>query len=625
MIDHASNDQAANSPDGDDDQVAAANAFARAEGGALVEPPADQSAPPAGAKAPQPPPPVPGVEGDLGAGVGTRATEPAALDALYVRLPSVGWGAHRFYAEIGARLRDKNIFRVGREVVVVDDETGAHQPMTANWFTSYVNKFMIPAQFKWNGDTFRWDKKEATMKKDHAAGCLESDQFLQHIRRLARVNTERMPVLRADGRLDLLKPGYDAETRTYTLPGALQINEDLPLSEAIAIYNNLVKEFPFGDYKEDTDANREKGVVGKSRSMAVHLVNMVSLYAQGLLSPLNKRLHFVYVANSQRSGKTLLAQAAIVPIFGAVKTKSLPKDDAELRKMLATAAFQNKPYLFLDNLEGMLRSPALDAFMTSSTYSDRVFQAQVDMDAEKQTVVIITGNNLALSTDIANRTLRCQLYTEEADTQGRKIQHEFDEDYLARPAVRRDLLSALWALVREWNAAGRPTTRKLGGRVLKGFEPWCDRFGGIVMSAGFVDPCEAPPTDDFSGDTEGADMETLVKALVYFMDHKPNHDGGFGVREHEFDFADLVEAAMEEDCFTWMIQGTKRLVKSGAGEEKYVMELTPGAKSSLGKMFSAKYGGRRFRLPDGRTVRFGLRGRNRHRKYQVEIMEARGA
>jgi hypothetical protein len=32
------------------------------------------------------------------------------------------------------------------------------------------------------------------------------------------------------------------------------------------------------------------------------------------------------------------------------------------------------------------------------------------------------------------------------------------------------------------------------------------------------------------------------------------------------------------------------------------------------------YGGRKFRLPDGRVVKFGHRGRNRHRRYQIEIL-----
>ena len=117
MTDHAISDQAAPPPDGDDEQIAAANSFARDAGGAEVEPPAE----PTGSKPPPPPAPIAPAD-ELRAGVGTRATDPAVLEALYVRLPGVGWGEHRFFAEIGLRLRDKNIFRIGRDVIVVDDD-----------------------------------------------------------------------------------------------------------------------------------------------------------------------------------------------------------------------------------------------------------------------------------------------------------------------------------------------------------------------------------------------------------------------------------------------------------------------------------------------------------------------
>jgi len=608
MIDQASDQDFSDSAD--DDQIDSANAFARAEGGSLVEPPG--TAPAASA-------PSPGLPAGAAAPGSPAGRTP--VQNLFVRLPCEGYGAQRFYHEVGARLAEAAIFRKERTVLVVNDESGAQEEMTANRFRTFVTEYMIPAKFTWNKDGVMIPR-EMTMTPQVAAGCLESDHFLRHLRPLARVNRERMPIIRGDGRLELLKPGYDAESRTYTLPSALQIDEGMTLVDARAIYNDLVAEFPFGDYKEDNDANRAAGTVGKSRSKAVHLANMLSLYGASLLDELNKRLHFVYVANAQRSGKTLLAQAAVVPIFGPAKTKSLPKDETELRKMLATAAFQNAPYFFLDDLEGMLKSTALNAFMTAATYSDRMFNSQEDRDARKQTVVIITGNNLGLSTDIANRTLRCQLYTDEFDAQARTIKREIDEEYLARPAVRRALLSACWAFVRAWNDAGRPKGRAQGGRVLKGFEAWCDIFGGIVLNAGYGDPIEAPPTDDFSGDTEGSDMDTLVRSLVYFMDNKLGTDGQ-PLRKHDFTFDDLVEAAVDQDCFTWMIQGTKRVTKKADGEELVKLELAPGSKSALGKMFSAKYGGRKFRLPDGRLAKFGHRGRNRHRRYEVEIYEAK--
>jgi hypothetical protein len=253
----------------------------------------------------------------------------------------------------------------------------------------------------------------------------------------------------------------------------------------------------------------------------------------------------------------------------------------------------------------MLKSQELNAFMTSATWGGRMLGSLQEFSVPKQAVVLITGNNLALSTDIANRTLRCNLYTEEFDSQARQIIKTIDEEYLCRTEVRSDILSALWALIKAWDAAGRPK----GGRILRGFERWCGVFGGIVSHAGFGDPCEAPPDDDYSGDTEVADMRTLVQVLVEDMGLEKKKD---------FAFQDIIDACQSHECFTWMMEGNMKKDKDSSDEW---LELNQRSKSAMGKMLAARFGGRRFKLADGRVLRFGQRGRNRHRKYTVEVID----
>jgi hypothetical protein len=528
----------------------------------------------------------------------------------FVRLPCEGYPLSNTAREIGAILKSNGVFRRDSLPVTINRESGSVEVMSADRFRSYVEKHMVTGKVTYTKEGTPLERP-MSMGREVATGVLCSDVFIEQQRLIVKVNKERMPVVRADGRLELLAPGYDVESRTFTLPTALQIDEEMGMDQARSVVLELLKEFPFGDFKDDSPENKASGMAGQSRSRSVHISNMVSLYGAGLLSELSNRLHFVYVANAQRSGKTLLAKTAVVPIFGPSKVKSLPKDDNELRKMLDAAALSNAPYFFLDDLEGMLKSTELNAFMTAPTWSNRKMNTQTDFAAAKQTVVIITGNNLGLSTDLANRTLRCSLYTEEFDAQNRQIHRVIDEEYLAREEVRREVLSALWCFVREWYKAGRPQ----GKRVLRGFEAWCLIFGGIVAHAGFGDPIEPPPQDDYSGDTEGADMLTLVESLVADMD-KGAADGG-AVKKKEYAFDELVDAAHAQDCFAWMMNGTKKRDKDSGDEW---LELDQRSKSSLGKMFAAKYGGRKFRLKDGRVARFGNRGRNRHRRYLVEVV-----
>jgi len=548
----------------------------------------------------------------------------------FVRLPCEGYPDSRFQLEVGAILNKNGVFRRDRMPVVINRETSAVDPMTPRRFSSYCEKHMIVAKFHWNskanGGQGDWDKVPKSMNTDTAARCLESDWFIDQQRPIRRVNFVRMPIIRRDGRIELLPHGYDAESRIFTVPSEIKVDEDMPLDTpkdgtkrgARDIINDLVREFPFGDFKEDNQANREAGVVGLSRSKAVHVSTMVSLFGAGLLGELVNRLHPCYVANAQRSGKTLLAKTAIVPIFGPAKATPKPESEDDLRKRLTTAAQVASPYLFLDDLDGLLRSQSLNAFMTAPTWTDRKMGSHEELVATKETVVIITGNNLSLSTDIANRTLRCNLYTEEFDAQTRTIQRVIDEEYLARPGVRSEILSSLWALIREWDRAGRPK----GKRVLRGFEQWCEVFGGIVTNAGFGDPIEPAPSDDFSGDQEAADMMSLIQVLVADMqrlnDLTPLEEGKKPepLKKKEFTFEELVEAAQANDCFGWMMGGTTK--KDDQGEE--YIALDQRSKSALGKLFAAKYGGRKFRLKDGRVVQFGKRGRNRHRKYSLEIV-----
>lgn len=568
------------------DQADQANAFARAVAGGQVDPKsAGLSAPP--------------------------ATD-EKREALRVRLPAEGWQLSATAREIGAVLKTNGVFRRGDKVVTVgrDDEGQlCFQEMGAQRLRTYVERYMVTGKWRNGGEGEGPVFKATTMSPEVAQGVLRDDSFLEQQRPLRRINDAPLPVWRADGRIELLQPGYDREARIMTVDNGVVVRDDQPLEEAVCFLTSLHEEFPLSERKAD----------GKCRSLAVSIAGMLSLFGVGLLGPLTTRMHFCYTANSQRSGKSLLAKLAIVPVSGPARVCTKPDSPEELRKELSSVAINGRSYFFLDDLEGMLKSQELNAFMTSAVVGGRMLGGMTDFSAAKQCVVFITGNNLALSTDIANRTLRCSLYTEEFDVQSRHVKRTIDEEWLCRPAVRGDILTALWTLVKAWDKAGRPK----GTRVLKGFERWCEVFGGIVAHAGFGDPCEAPPLDDTSGDTDAADMRTLVEVLVADMEERPaSVEGPWSPSTRkEFHFQDLVDACMENSCFEWHMEGVLRKEKN---TDREWLELNNKSKSWLGKQWSGTAGGRIFRLKDGRSVRFGSRGRNRHKRYMVEIVPDSG-
>ncbi len=178
--------------------------------------------------------------------------------------------------------------------------------------------------------------------------------------------------------------------------------------------------------------------------------------------------------------------------------------------------------------------------------------------------------------------------------------------------MRGDLLSALWALVRGWDKAGRPNT----ARRIAGFEEWVSIVGGIVMAAGFEDPCQKPK-DEESTNTQEVDARELVKQLVFHMGD---------AKHREFTFQEMVDLCYEHKCFEWKLDGKIKGGGTGPNAEPEWFECNKASASALGRVFGTDMAGQIYSVERGKgegvRVRFGKRGNNRHRKYMVELVVA---
>lgn len=359
------------------------------------------------------------------------------------------------------------------------------------------------------------------------------------------------------------------------------IYDEMSLDEAREVLDELLGEFPFVD----------------SRSKAVQVAAMLSLFGLNLLSRQAQVPMFVYTANAPRAGKTLLLKTVVIPVMGAAAVQTLSGEEEELRKVLDSVVREGSPYLALDNLKRRVNSPALEAFTTSATWSGRVLGQTGMFEMQKQTVVLVTANHAQVSTDIAGRALFVDLWVAEADPQAREIKRTMDDAYLSRPDVRQRVLSALWGLIRHWNAQGQPG----GTRRLAGFEEWGRTIGGIVLASGYGDPLAEPELVN-AGDSDTQDMQSLVKLLA---DKDQPEEG--------FEFSALVDICLENSLFEPLLEG--KWVRPGGGEKEF--ELSAKGRSRFGKLLIG-YEGRVFRFKDGSAIRFGKRGRNHARRYRVE-------
>lgn len=538
-----------------------------------------------------PSPPLPGLEND--------ASRP---DLPHIKLPRGGRQLIQFAKEIGAVIGANGLYRRESTPVTIDPETGRIEDMSAQRLRSYVETQVVcyeESYAKKSGLSFIPE----TMGVDEARGCLECDAFRYPLRKLQRVNAVQLPVMRRDGRIELLPKGYDAESGIMTMKDCLEYPLDWDLERADLFLRDFHKEWPFQN----------------PRSLSVHLTGVMAVYGQALLPQGAKPLNFAYRANRPRAGKGLLMQSAIVgPCGPFVQLQAIADSKEEFRKILDTEALNGSPYIVFDEVENRLKNRTLNAFITATIWTGRLMNSQKKFAVPQSSIVFIAGNNIDLSSDLTGRFLLCDLYVAEADAQSRPIEHVIDAVYLARPEVRADLLAASWALVRAWDKAKRPAPSS----VFRGFETFSNIFGGIVEHAGFGNPLTSVSAEI---DPDFADMQAIVESLAKGVE-----------RRAEYEFREVIEVCRELHAFEWMLEGKmvkyREKVPDGLpdldgkqGEvevERERFQLGAKGNSFFGKLFGEQYGGTKFTLADGRRVLFGKRGDNRQRRYTIEVLGA---
>jgi hypothetical protein len=427
------------------------------------------------------------------------------------------------------------------------------------------------------------------------------------LRPLKRVNKVRMPVPNKDGGHRLLPEGYDDDTGIYTLRSGLKIDEAMPLDKAKAVFNHWLKEFPFED----------------GRSMAVMITAMMSLYGTCLLPQEAARMGFVWRSNDRGGGKSLLAQLAIVSAFGLPATTDI-RDRNKLAEALDSAALQSDPYLFFDNLEGTVKNTMIDNFITAPARRVRLFHTQKTVEVMAGTQLLFTGNNLEVSPDIDRRTLLCRLFVPEFDLTERQLENSFNVVRLMQPAVRAEILGALWALVRNWEEKGCPKASTANNKNFRrpSFEEWSEVFGGIVQAAGYGNPLVLP-ADDKSAAPERVQQRRLVECLAAKI---PAGES----RKVIDDFQDVIDVCYEEELFgEKLLEGSKTFSVGPEGAEITRLSPSQSARAWLGRFMSlsvcGRPEGREYILPatdkrPQRKVRIGYDGKGKSRLYWVEWM-----
>jgi len=405
-----------------------------------------------------------------------------------LRLPGDGFLISDFASDLAGLLDGQNIFARKGAAFVLDHDAQKLEPASPAWLRTWVEKHVSPYKVRptQNGEI----RLVRTMPDDTARAVLASPQFLERLPRVERFHPCPMPWLRANGQIELLPVGIDADSATFTADPGFHI-ETMPLPKARALLDYLLEEFA---WPEDG-----------GRSKSVQISAMFTVFAAGIMPQGSTRPVFIFVANAEGSGKTTLASLAGAP-YRETPVETAPRDEGEWAKKLLSAVIAGRRLLLLDNVRGRLSSPALEAYTSSPHFSGRILGVSKEFSGEAGATVLITGNSLTITPDLRRRSLFVELFMHELKAEDRTFKRTLDPVTVSRS--RRDVLSALWSIVQEWDKAGRPKA----SRSNSSFPRWCDTIAGIVEFAGYGCPT-APAEIEGMGDTDTADFAALADSL----------------------------------------------------------------------------------------------------------------
>jgi hypothetical protein len=165
---------------------------------------------------------------------------------------------------------------------------------------------------------------------------------------------------------------------------------------------------------------------------------------------------------------------------------------------------------------------------------------------------------------------------------------------------------------REALARGRPLRWR---RRICGWDSkrWSAVYGGMVAFAGFGDCLAMPAEVESDVNQETADMKAMVTLLA-----KPLIGGE--EKRLEFRPQEIANAAHDGGFFDWLLDGKEVESDERVGVKDYM--LKPDSASRFFKLFkryAPEKGARIFRVTPDKSVRLSCTGKNRQRRYILEL------
>lgn len=485
--------------------------------------------------------------------------------------------------QLGQLLKKAGLFRFGPSRKLIAMEDGRFKPMNSTWFCSWIEQHVkVVKTYKGaGGNTY---DAEVSMGKEMAAKLLEASELLRELPLLNAILKVRVPVRRKNGNVELCDAGWDEEAQVFCT-NDVEYDQDWSVQRAQFWLDQLCGEMPFAEV-----VNHD---LWTNRSFLVHLSAMLGVYMRRLLPPGTIRPLIFYMANDQGSGKSLLVSMVLSPCFGLTFNTDLPLgpkgiNPEKFTALLETTAQSMKEVLWLDDVPPNIWSNSLNRFITAPGHEGRKYGGNDEMfEAPAVTQVFMTGNMPEATRDLMQRALVCELFLTKASEE---VKHSFEMTsvWLATPEQRKHLLSAMWAFVREWIAAGAKEGTFRQSRATD----WSAMISGVLEANKFTTNPFAIPDLPTGGDRETEEWRQLLTALA---DEAEEKVAGLVDKHYEVDTTKLVDVARANSLLLDLV---------GTSDDK---PLKGGELKRLGRRLGKWRGREDLRTTSGRRFQFGKR------------------
>jgi hypothetical protein len=333
------------------------------------------------------------------------------------------------------------------------------------------------------------------------------------------------PALAPSGSL-ITTPGYNPETGYVLLPSVdVGKIEEKPTQEHARaalkyLWVELFCDFPYLGLGESdpTDADRSKRFeqACKCPDAFVGISALLSMFARPAIE--GSTPGSVFEAASQGSGKTLQIHAISTLATGrsaglmTFPTHDGKVDEAELEKILASYALAGARAIAFDNIKGTLGGSALEKAMTAVDSIDlRVLGSSETRTMPWTAIILFSGNNMAMSDDVAQRVLSSRLESERDDPRSRpskEFRHARLLDWIREHRAR--LIRACLVILRAFIVAESKSKSDAGS--WGSFEAWSALVPAAILYAGGPNVLELRQRGGAIDNGEGAAHAALMRA-----------------------------------------------------------------------------------------------------------------